>query len=360
MSESQRPAGDSKLVTAPDVVVDATADAGAVVTETVLTNSEYELEPPSLYAVLHLAREPVDRTEFVDRVAAELGVEESTATELVATLEENGIVVPPETADRPEWSGQSWETALDYLQYIRDYPFIDDVIEDDGMDSQVEYDQQLMEEYADTESPPPVYLDETGEQVSLPDPGTVDISLLDTVTGTAPTAVELDRERLSTLLKLVFGETGRIDFGVQGEFLLKTSPSGGARHPTEAYLSVHDVSGLDAGVYHYNVRDHELTRLPESSTSFADLAGYELPLDRPSVVVWYASVLPRSMWRYRESRTYRVVHHDVGHLVESLRIACRALGLQTHTDVRFDADRVTETLDLDPAERPVLAYTAVR
>lgn len=43
--------------------------------------------------------------------------------------------------------------------------------------------------------------------------------------------------------------------------VFKTSPSGGARHPTEVYLYARDVEGLAPGAYHYAAADHSLEYL---------------------------------------------------------------------------------------------------
>ena len=61
-------------------------------------------------------------------------------------------------------------------------------------------------------------------------------------------------EELATLLKLTWG-VSKWDYSQTfGRIGLKTSPSGGARHPIEVYVAVHNVRGLKQGLYHYSRR----------------------------------------------------------------------------------------------------------
>jgi hypothetical protein len=51
----------------------------------------------------------------------------------------------------------------------------------------------------------------------------------------------------------------REESGAGAYAVLKTSPSGGARHPIEAYVLVRRVTGIRPGVYHYSVKRHALS-----------------------------------------------------------------------------------------------------
>ena len=68
-------------------------------------------------------------------------------------------------------------------------------------------------------------------------------------------------ESLGTALKLAAGVERWAIVPGEGRVPLKTSPSGGARHPIEAYVLALDISGLERGLYHYAADRHGLDRL---------------------------------------------------------------------------------------------------
>ena len=43
-----------------------------------------------------------------------------------------------------------------------------------------------------------------------------------------------------------------------GLVTLRTVPSGGGMHPFETYLAVHNVTGLESGIYRYQAIKHKL------------------------------------------------------------------------------------------------------
>ena len=108
-----------------------------------------------------------------------------------------------------------------------------------------------------------------------------------------------------------------LSFGVQrwastdgeGRVPLKTSPSGGARHPLEAYVLVRRVAGLDSGVYHYASDVHQLERLPAVSVTpaFDEVVAHAVVVSRGWVLVLLTAVFERTRWRYEGPRADRAV-----------------------------------------------------
>ena len=74
----------------------------------------------------------------------------------------------------------------------------------------------------------------------------------------------LSLDDLATLLGLSAGVQQWARSG-STELALKTSPSGGARHPIECYVAARDVQGLRAGIYHYAADRHALERVRDRS-----------------------------------------------------------------------------------------------
>lgn len=135
--------------------------------------------------------------------------------------------------------------------------------------------------------------------------------------------VSLKRGEISQLLWATQGVTGHA-----GSLELRTAPSAGALYPVETYLVVHDVEGIKPGVYHYDVRHHQLETLrqgdfrPETARAALD----QRMVARANVVFVWTAVFQRSKWKYRE-RAYRYIYLDAGHVAENLALAAVALGL---------------------------------
>lgn len=168
---------------------------------------------------------------------------------------------------------------------------------------------------------------------------------------------------LSALVRWTWGATQVVEDPGVGTHVLKTSPSGGARHPIEVYPLVLRVEGLDAGLYHYAVRTNELERL--RSGHLEDLAlricsGQPWIADS-AVVFFMTAVLERSMWKYEHSRTLRVVLMDAGHLGQTFHLVCTALGLGPVSTAATDDKLLQTTLGIDgAAEIPLYTVAAGR
>lgn len=333
--------------------------------------SRLRIKDPDLLQFLAEFDDDVTSTTTIrDRLMAFLDIGASKSEDLVAEFVEKGVLVESESVAETEeaaqrWSEYGWNAALSYYLLTREYPFID-YSGGEGFD----IDDERMEQYAAEEDIPPIYKTyEDATSISLPP--AEEIATTATIGDVLNTphlepslsGDTIDRDVLSWLLYYSFGETGSMSFPNQGRFLQKTSPSGGARHPTEAYLAVFDVDDVPAGIYHYSVRDHALERLRSGDIEdeLRDVI-YELetePAFEPAFVVMLTSVVERSMWRYREPRTYRVLLQDIGHVIETFKLACTARELYTYFGHGFHDERLESLLGLDGLEEPVFKFGAV-
>lgn len=144
-------------------------------------------------------------------------------------------------------------------------------------------------------------------------------------------ASDLPQAQFAHVLERVFGVRGQVHAADDFDVLKKTSPSGGALHPTEAYLIVQRVEGIAPGLYHYRAGDHALQPLPspEDLAHFAwiSVAGQRW-FSEAHVLVVLAPRFGRSFWKYRNhAKAYRVTILDVGHLSQTLLITATELGL---------------------------------
>src|SRR5690606_31898261 len=80
------------------------------------------------------------------------------------------------------------------------------------------------------------------------------------------TTRDLPQGQFAQVLERVFAARGQAHAADDFDVLKKTSPSGGALHPTEAYLFVQHVEGIEPGIYHYRPLEHALDPLPWSGS----------------------------------------------------------------------------------------------
>ena len=171
----------------------------------------------------------------------------------------------------------------------------------------------------------------------------------------------IDMESLSALLHLSFGVQHWASTDGEGRVPLKTSPSGGARHPLEAYVVVRRVAGLESGIYHYASDVHRLERLTD--------AGAVPPLDEllptqwwyrdAGVLVLLTAVFERTQWRYEGPRAYRAVLIEAGHACQTFCLTATWLGLAPFCSMALADTVIEKMLGLDGVSESVLYAAGV-
>jgi SagB-type dehydrogenase family enzyme len=164
-------------------------------------------------------------------------------------------------------------------------------------------------------------------------------------------------EQLSVLLRLTWGFTSHIRWPGLGRLPVKTSPSGGARHSLEAYLWCSRVSALARGVYHYRPDRHELELLKAGirADRMAQLCGYQDWVNDCSVLFVMTSVLARVMWRYQDSRAYRVILLEAGHFCQTFCLVATWLGLAPFCTAALYDEKIENDLGLNADEAVLYA-----
>lgn len=304
------------------------------------------------------------RVEIESRLGKRLEISEEATAELFEGALTAGLLRSVGVEDGAnQWLESSWYGAFQYHMYIRDYPFIDNIVSETEYENVYEMEESFMSSYSEEKPAPPVYKKvDRDRRINLPSPSeelpisfseAIETSLYETSGSKAAT---LDCEMLSNILFFSFGETGDVEFPHQGRKLLKAVPSGGARHPTEGYLVVFKDGEIPAGCYHYSVRTHSLDQLSDDKPKKPRIIGTDFD---PVAIIGCSSTIERSMWRYREPRTYRVLYHDVGHILESLRLISRGYGLSTLARCKFNDDFLEQWFGRDYFSDPIMAYMAI-
>lgn len=205
---------------------------------------------------------------------------------------------------------------------------------------------------ARTSPPPPPGKSMPGAAAALPDARRVESLervLLQRRTWRNFSSDPVPMDSVSALLRLTWGVQKHAMVKGQGPVVLKTSPSGGARHPAEAYLLSLNIAGLDRGVFHYDAAAHRLTTVKKKlgrRPLVEALAGQSYFANAAAIVVMSA-VFARSMWRYSSSRAYRVVIADLGHLGQTFCLVATALGLAPFCTMAFDDDKLDALIGVD-------------
>jgi putative peptide maturation dehydrogenase len=155
----------------------------------------------------------------------------------------------------------------------------------------------------------------------------------------------LPQAALETILYTVFGTRGTRNIAGALTVAKRTSPSGGALHPIEAYVLALNVGGIDVGLYHYESGTHALAQLELMDVDMArDLAwtftaGQKYFAEAHALVIHVAR-FHRTFWKYAQHRkAYKSVLMDSGHLSQTFYLAATRLKLGAfYTSAINDAD----------------------
>jgi SagB-type dehydrogenase family enzyme len=174
----------------------------------------------------------------------------------------------------------------------------------------------------------------------------------------SPAPITVDE--LSTMLGLSLGVQKWVRVGGR-ELPLKTSPSGGARHPVEGYVVAKRVRGLPPGTYHYHAGRHALERLRPAPTA-TRIKSY-MPASEhfagASALVLFTAVLRRQLWRYPYSRAYRAALIETGHVCQMFCLTATALGLAPFSIMGLADGVIEQDLRIDGITETVLYAAGV-
>jgi SagB-type dehydrogenase family enzyme len=149
----------------------------------------------------------------------------------------------------------------------------------------------------------------------------------------------------------------------ESEWALRSNPSSGNLHPTEGYLVLPKIDGLDLkpGLYHYAPKEHGLELRAEFLSEH--VASLLAPFPPGSFLFGLTSVHWREAWKYGE-RAFRYCNHDVGHAIGTVRIAAATLGWnmllldalsQNTTALLLGMHRTDDFQDVEPEHPDCLA-----
>jgi SagB-type dehydrogenase family enzyme len=159
---------------------------------------------------------------------------------------------------------------------------------------------------------------------------------------------------------LTFQELSQLLWAAQGITDLKTgfraAPSAGATYPLEVYVVIGNegVSGLEAGIYHYNPLTNELKLIVKGDfrNELSSAALEQRWVKTAPVNIVLTAVYERTTRVYGD-RGIRYVHMEVGHVSENIYLQATALGLGTVTVGAFNDELVQKILTLPKEQKPL-------
>lgn len=219
-------------------------------------------------------------------------------------------------------------------------------------------------------SMPEMFLKKEGREIKLPTPDITiydSISFYDVIKNRKTSRVfhskEISLENLSTIL---FGSFGLIhgyewkdfsDNNLMQTGIRKASPASGGLHAEEAYVIVYRVTNLEPGLYYYHPKLHALfeLKLGQFESKVIGMNFNQTYSSGLAFGVYITARFDKSWWKYKHSRSYRVVMLDIGHVSQTFQLCATALNLNTWITGAFKDTEVSELLGVNgKSESPIL------
>ncbi|MEV4172502.1 SagB/ThcOx family dehydrogenase [Nonomuraea sp. NPDC049709] len=293
----------------------------------------------------------------------------ATLTQAVTTLRKHGLVLEEGSAEADrdaaiahQW--RSWEPEATFFHYATQDIHIAQPPAEPPAEPTAE--PTAARQKLEIEQLPPIFTDHPdAERILLPRHPTLDQDRL-----RAPLAEVLyarrthrhfttdpvDLNTLASLLSICFAPVDFIDAGEFGAVYRRTSPAGGARQELDAYLAITNVTGVPAGLYHYNSLQHSLELLDKGFThdDATHLCAGQDYFGQAAFLVILVAVIERARVKYRTPRSYRVSLLNAGHLGQTFALAATALGLGPFQTGAFHDTAIADRLGLDNTSRTPL------
>jgi len=171
----------------------------------------------------------------------------------------------------------------------------------------------------------------------------------------------MTREALGSLLGLSCAIQYWVPVKGIGRLPLKAYPSGGAQHPLEVYVLARRVRDVTPGLYHYASDAHRLERVRHGASA-RQIARY-LPTQgwygKAAALFLITAVVPRTQWKYRFPRAYKVVLAEAGHLCQNICLTATWLGLAPFCTMALADSLIERDLGIDGVNEAILYAAGV-
>lgn len=169
-----------------------------------------------------------------------------------------------------------------------------------------------------------------------------------------------DLNVLANILKFSGGITKTINFPGMGEVEFRAASCTGALYHIEIYVVCQDISGLEAGVYHFDPKEMKLRQLRKGDYRrvLVSATGNDINVERASVILIYTDIFTRNTVKY-QTREYRHAFWDCGTIIANTLAISSAQDLAAKVIVGFVDQQVNLLLDLNSDKEVSLALVPI-
>ena len=168
---------------------------------------------------------------------------------------------------------------------------------------------------------------------------------------------------LNVLAKILYfsgGITKTINFPGVGDVEFRAASCTGALYHIEIYVVCQDVSGLEAGVYHFDPKEMKLRQLRKGDYRriLVSATGNDINAEKAPVILIYTDIFTRNTVKY-QTREYRHAFWDCGTIIANTLAISSAHGLAAKVIVGFVDKQVNLLLDLNSDKEVSLALVPI-
>jgi SagB-type dehydrogenase family enzyme len=325
-----------------------------------------ELSEKKLYAVPFIGilmvvacAKPISKSTLFELLISKLHIHIEQLENMLKSLISKNIIIPSEKQkdyrllfdNFLNWIKAGWNDAANYHFFTWDAPFLDYTKEGEGHD----IDRKKMVKYQSLQPDIQRYKEYNTpfKNILLPH---LNFSLSTNQVQSCTIS-----ERIEHLLSFTFGKTGEKPCHWSDVPLIRrTSPSGGSRHPTEGYFLSLNLQSINQGFYHIQTDPISLCLI--SMDNYCFFEDFKIEADSNSQIlgaIVLTSVFERNMYRYREPRTFRTIHMDIGHILATIEMLGKEFQVKTCIHLNFNENAILQQIGASILEEGVMAIVTL-
>jgi len=332
-----------------------------------LTRNYWAIEEPSqkkLYAVPFVGAlmavacaKPIFLPTLFESLTSKFHIDIEQAKKTLKCLISKKIIVSVEKDcnstfdDFLSWTKFGWDDAANYHFFTWDAPFLDYTKEGGGHNM----DRKKMIGYQELQPDTERYkkYDTHAEIIQLP-------ALNFSLSNEQIRAYSIST-KIKHLLAIVFGKKEEKScHWTDTPLIRKTSPSGGSRHPSEGYFFSSALQDIKAGFYHVQTDPISLCLISVDHHHFLENSIMERNFAHKLIgAIVLTSVFERNMYRYREPRTFRTIHMDIGHILATIEMLGVEFGIKTCIHLKFSETSILQQIGASKLEEGVMAVVTL-